>query len=484
MNKIPQEIIERIKSAANIVDVIQNFVGLRKKGVNYVGVCPFHDDTSPSMFVSPAKQIFKCFACGTGGDVINFVMKYERISYPEALRYLGKKYNIEIPEVELTHEELERVKRRESLYIILNKTQEIFEKNLKDDNSIEKYLTEARGISPEVLQRYKPGYAVLKNKVNQLLQTFISQGYDTDLIVASGVVCRSENGSLYDHLRNRITFPFMDIAGRITGFTGRSLNDDSYSRVIQVSKYSNTSDTDLFHKGKTLFGLYQARQEIVRRDEAILVEGQFDVLSMVQKGFSNTVCGSGTALTDDQVKLISRFTKNVTVIYDGDQAGIEASLKNTKTLLSHDMHVRLVALPKGEDPDSFARKVTDIQFANYKINNSQDFIAYFHKVLAGETDDPYKKEDTLIRICDCLSVMPEGSLRSGQVQLTAQLFGLEISDIKAKIKPPVDMKKPDVWGPGFYGIEESQSLLIQVSHLVKYLKNRGKKTGKSGDNWI
>jgi DNA primase, catalytic core len=451
MSNIPQSIIDRIKDATDIVDVIQDFVGLRKKGINYVGICPFHDDTSPSMYVSPSKQIFNCFACGTGGDVISFIEKHERLSYPEALRYLAKKYNIEIPEVELTREEIEREKRKESLSIILSRTQKIFQSNLDKSPEIQKYLQEDRGITPDIFSVYLPGYA---ETGNGLYTDLTKAGYNQELQIASGVVCKSpENNSIYDQQRNRITFPFLDLTGNVIGFTGRILSDDK-----KVAKYLNTPETDLFHKGKTLFGLFQAKQEIVRQNKAFLVEGQFDVLSMVQKGYQNTVCGSGTALTDDQVKQLKRFTSNVTLIYDGDQAGIDASFKNIKTLLSHGMKVRSVILPKGEDPDSFARKMTNITLSSYIISNEEDFVYYFYKILKEEFRDPYKKEDALGKICECISVIEENSLQSGFISTASTLFELDSKDIKSKIKIN-QTQKPEVWNPGFYGVEEAGKLL-------------------------
>jgi DNA primase catalytic core len=450
MGKIPNEIVERIKDTANIVDVIQDFVGLRKKGVNYVGVCPFHDDTSPSMYVSPAKQIFNCFACGTGGDVIKFVMEHERISYPEALRYLAKKYGIEIPDVELSREEIEREKRRESLLIILDKAQAVFQSNLEKSPDARKYLTEIRGISLETQKLYLPGYA---GTGNQLFVELTQAGYDQELQIASGVVCRNpDKKNIYDHQRNRVTFPFFDLTGHVIGFTGRSMVEDKHT-----AKYLNTGETDLFHKGKTLFGLYQAKAEIVRRDEVILVEGQFDVLSMAQNGYANTVCGSGTALTDEQVKLIKRFTSHVTVIYDSDEAGINASFKNIKTLLSHGMRVKAVTLPAGEDPDSFARKMSNVNLSLYIIEHKKTPVHYFHSILKKDFKDAYKKEDALNRICECISVVPEGTLRADFIQSTAVLFKLAFSDIKAKIKP--DFKKPEIWNLGFYGADEAVKLL-------------------------
>ena len=437
--KIPEATVERIRDAARITDVVGDFVALRKKGVNYVGVCPFHADTSPSMFVSPSKNIFKCFACGAGGDVIRFVMEHERITFPEALRYLARRYGIDIPDVELSREEIEREQRRESLLIILRKTQALFRENLAQTPEARQYLTGARGLSPETLETFGAGYAPGGNR---LFTSLTQAGYNPELLLASGTVCRhAEKNTLYDHQRDRITFPFLNLTGHVTGFTGRLLTDNH-----PAAKYLNTAETDLFHKGKTLFGLFQAKAEIIRRYEVILVEGQFDVLSLAQKGYPNTVCGSGTALTDEQIKLLARFTQNVTLLYDGDAAGLEASFKNIRTLLSHGMKVRAVQLPGGEDPDSLARKMTAAAFSGWLTKNRQPFIRYMYAALEKDFGDPYKKDAALERICDCIAATPASALRAEFIQSAAALFGLSAAEVKAGIRPP-ETPKPETWQP-------------------------------------
>jgi DNA primase catalytic core len=449
--KIPESAVERIRDAAHITEVVGDFVGLRKKGVNYVGICPFHADTSPSMFVSASKNIFKCFACGTGGDAVKFIMEHERVSFPEALRYLARRYGIEIPDPESSREETEREKRRESLRIILERSQAAYRSNLEETPSAQQYLSAERGLSAGMLDLYRAGYAP---EGNRLFTALTQAGYDPELQVAAGVVCRHpEKKTLYDHQRGRITFPFLSPTGRVTGFTGRTLSNDR-----STPKYLNTGETDLFQKGKTLFGLYQAKPEILRRDEVFLVEGQFDVLSMAQKEYPNTVCGSGTSLTEEQVKLLSRFTQNVTLLYDGDAAGLEASFKNIRTLLSHGMKVRAVSLPPGEDPDSFARKMTPAALSTYITEHRKTFIHYIYSSLEKDFSDPYKKEAALDRICECLSAVPESSLRRRFVRTVSALFDLPEADVKAKVRPP-EPARPETWQPGFYGVEEALRLL-------------------------
>ncbi|GAB1358553.1 hypothetical protein MASR1M31_03310 [Porphyromonadaceae bacterium] len=445
MNKIPEEVVERIIDRADIVDVISEFVTLKKRGVNHVGVCPFHQDNSPSMYVSPVKNIFKCFACGTGGDVVGFVMKHEKISYPESLRYLARKYNVEIPQVEMSHEDIERENRRESLFIILNKAQEKYTENLSKNEVAINYL-KGRKISAETLKIYGAGCA---ESTNQFVQLFPRLGFDIDLVKQAGII-RNDDGVLHDHLRARITFPFFDLQGRVIGFTGRATAPEN------KVKYQNTSETELYTKGRTLFGLYQARQEISRRDKVHIVEGQFDVLSLSDKGIQNVIAGSGTAFTDDQVKLIARFTQNVSLIYDGDDAGRKAALSNIRKLLEHGMKVRVVNLPEGEDPDSLAQKHTETSLSQFITSNEKPFINYLFNTNKDKFSDPYKQEETLELIADCISVIPDLSLRNQMISVAASLFKKSAAEVKSKLKPSVE--RPSQMESGFYGIDEAVSL--------------------------
>ncbi|MDR0829244.1 MAG: DNA primase, partial [Prevotellaceae bacterium] len=451
MEKISSQTIDRIKSVADIVDVVGDFVNLRKRGVNYVGLCPFHEDRSPSMCVSRAKQMYKCFACGEGGDVITFVMKIENLSYPQALHWLAKKYHIEIEQIELTTEEREADKQRQNLILINEQAQRIFSENLKSNIEQQNYLCKIRGIDADILKKYSAGFA---DGGNQLLQRLTQNlGQNADNLILTGVCGKSEtSGKPYDKFQNRITFPFYSISGQIIGFTGRDILGKE-----NTAKYLNTAETPLFTKGKNFFGLFQAKNAICKANEAIIVEGQFDVLSMVQKGFPNTICGSGTALTEEQAKLIHRFAEHATLIYDADTAGINASFKNCKTLLANNIKVKLVDLPAGEDPDTFAQKMDAENLKKYIKNHAKTPVQYFFNLWKEDLNDAYKKENALNQICDLISAVQEKTLKKSFINEAQAFFNVDISDIMAKFKVPV--KVPDEWKTGFYGIEEAEDLL-------------------------
>ena len=339
---ISDELLERIRNANDIVDVIGEFVTLRKKGVNYVGVCPFHQDTRPSMFVSPARQIFKCFVCGTGGDVVGFLMKHEQMSFPEAVEWLARRAGIEMPREELDPEQERQRRDRESRFVAMKAASQFFQQHIGQAKA---YLG-SRGfeLDSRVLSDFRVGYAPAGNKA---LATLTAAGYRQDRLIEVGVL--GQDGSrLFDRFQDRLMFPFLDLHGREVGFSGRLV------RQAQAAKYVNTPDTPIFTKGDHLFGLFQARQDIVRLDRVYLVEGQFDVMSMAAAGVRNVVAGSGTALTDAQVSLLRRFTSRVTLAYDADDAGLKASLRNCESLLRAGFQVSAIPLPDGMDPDDLA----------------------------------------------------------------------------------------------------------------------------------
>lgn len=450
-SKIPEAILDRIRDASDIVEVISDFLSLQKKGVNYWGVCPFHTDKSPSMCVSRSKGIFKCFACGTGGDVFKFLELHENLSFYEAIHYLGKKYNIEVPEQGLTSEEQEKAHKKESLLIVLDQAQSFFAANLTQNDEVKQYISQ-RCITEDTAKKYGLGYAL---KGNELHRSLAGKGYLLENLSGANLIEPDEN-RWYDKFRDRITFPFLNLQGKIIGFTGRTL-----SQKKDLAKYLNTSDTFLFQKGKVLFGLYQAKQEITLLDEVFLVEGQFDVLSFSQNGFPNTVCGSGTALTEDQAKLLVKFTRNITLVYDGDAAGIKACIKNTKTLLTLGANVRIVALPEGEDPDSFAQKMGSDKLPKYIFSKKESFITYLHNLYKDQFDDPYKKEEALNLLCDCVSVVPEESVRADFTLRISLLFNQETSTVQKKIKPPKEIKISP-WQDGFFGDTEAKEILDQT----------------------
>lgn len=450
---IPQDVIENIISAADIVDVISDYVKLRKAGVNYKGVCPFHGDKDASLVVSPAKNIWKCFGCGKAGNVIGFVMEHEALSFFEAAKLIASKYNITVPERELTDEEKVKAKEREALQICLSFAGESFVSKLREKEPTE-YLS-TRHINQEILTQYGAGYAPagyswLTNEARQ-------KGYDLSIMEKAGLISSKENGKVYDRFVDRIVFPFYSLSGQIIGFTGRALGADPQC------KYLNSPETTLFHKGKTLFGIYQARQEISKTDKCYLVEGQFDVLSFVQHSLPNTICGSGTALTQDQVRMIKKFTRNVTAIYDGDAAGMKASVRNMDILLAEGMNVRAVLLPDGEDPDSFAHKMGKDKLAKYIKKNETDFISFIYLAFESEMGDPIRKTEVLRVIAQSISVVPDKLQRQAYITSLAEKFKADgelitslVGELQAMGKKEAPKQSEDV---GFTGLEDAARLI-------------------------
>lgn len=450
---IPQNVIENIISAADIVDVINDYVKLRKAGVNYKGVCPFHGDKDASLVVSPSKSIWKCFGCGKGGNVIGFIMEHEGLSFFEAAKLIALKYNITVPERELTDEEKVKAKEREALQICLSFSAESFISQLKEKEPAE-YLS-TRHINPEVLSMYGAGYAPagyswLTNEARQ-------KGYDLSMMEKAGLISIKENGKVYDRFVDRIVFPFYSLSGQVIGFTGRALGTDPQC------KYLNSPETSLFHKGKTLFGIYQARPEISKADKCFLVEGQFDVLSFVQYSLPNTVCGSGTALTQDQVRMIKKFTRNVTAIYDGDAAGVKASVRNMDILLSEGMNVRAVLLPDGEDPDSFAHKMGKDKLAKYIKKNETDFISFIYTAFENEMSDPIRKTEVLRVIAQSISVVPDKLQRQAFITSLSEKFKADgelitslVGELQAMGKKEAPKQSEAV---GFTGLEDASKLI-------------------------
>ena len=450
---IPQNVIESIISAADIVDVISDYVKLRKAGVNYKGVCPFHGDKDASLVVSPAKNIWKCFGCGKAGNVIGFVMEHEALSFFEAAKLIASKYNITVPERELTDEEKVKAKEREALQICLSFSGESFISQLQEKGPTE-YLS-TRHINPEILAQYGAGYAPagyswLTNEARQ-------KGYDLSVMEKAGLISIKENGKVYDRFVDRIVFPFYSLSGQIIGFTGRTLGTDTQC------KYLNSPETSLFHKGKTLFGIYQARPEISKADKCYLVEGQFDVLSFVQHSLPNTICGSGTALTQDQVRMIKKFTRNVTAIYDGDAAGMKASVRNMDILLAEGMNVRAVLLPDGEDPDSFAHKMGKDKLTKYIKKNETDFISFIYQAFESEMDDPIRKTEVLRVIAQSISVVPDKLQRQAFITSLAEKFKADgelitslVGELQAMGKKEAPKQSEDV---GFTGLEDAAKLI-------------------------
>jgi len=437
MSRIKRETIDRIFETAQIEEVIGEFVQLKRAGSNYKGLSPFNNEKSPSFMVSPAKQIFKDFSSGKGGSVVTFLMELENYTYPEALRWLAKKYNIEIeedqedrsPEQELLHNE------REAVFLISEFAQKWYAEQLfsEEGKRIGLSYFRERGFTDETIAKFGLGYAPLQK--DAFATEAIAKAYSPEVLAASGISLLREGGGWYDRFWGRVLFPIHSISGRVLGFGGRVLNSDA-----KTAKYLNSPENPIYHKSKVLFGLFQARKAIVKQDEAYLVEGYTDVISLHQIGVENVVSSSGTSLTEDQIRLIKRYTNNVTILYDGDPAGIRASFRGIDMFLQEGVNVRVVLFPDGDDPDSFARKTSRIEFNEFIASNRTDFIRFKTGLLLDEAkDDPIKRADIIRDIVTSIALMPDEISQDVFIKESARILSMdekvlfnELSLIKAK----------------------------------------------------
>ena len=406
---IDRATIDKIMDATNIVDVVGEFVTLRKAGVNYKGLCPFHDDTTPSFMVSPSKQICKCFACGEGGTAINFLMKHEQITYPEALRWLAKKYNIEIQEKELTDEEKQQQSDRESMFIVNEWARTYFQDILKNDPdgiAIGKQYFRSRGIRDDIVEKFCLGFALPQR--DALAKAALKAGYQAEFLEKTGLCIKNEKG-IYDRYAGRVIFPWLNVSGKVVAFGGRLL--DARTKGVQ-QKYVNSPDSEIYHKDHELYGLYQAKKAIAKEDRVYMVEGYTDVIAMHQSGIENVVANSGTALSVYQIKLLRRFTQNITLLYDGDEAGIHAAMRGTDMLLAEGMNIKVLLLPDGDDPDSFAKKHSSQELKDYIEHNQTDFITFKTRLTVEDVTDPVKRSEAISGIVKSISVIPNQILRS------------------------------------------------------------------------
>ena len=419
---IDRATIDKIMDATNIVDVVGEFVTLRKAGVNYKGLCPFHDDTTPSFMVSPSKQICKCFACGEGGTAINFLMKHEQITYPEALRWLAKKYNIEIEEKELTDEEKQQQSDRESMLAVNEWAMKYFQDMLKNDPdgiAIGKQYFRSRGIRDDIIEKFNLGYALPKR--DALAIAAQKAGYKGEFLEKTGLCIKGEKG-LHDRYAGRVIFPWLNVSGRVVAFGGRLL--DARTKGVQ-QKYVNSPDSELYHKERELYGLFQAKKAIAKEDRVFMVEGYTDVIAMHQCGLENVVANSGTALSIHQIKLLRRFTQNITLLYDGDEAGIHAAMRGTDMLLEEGMNLQVLLLPDGDDPDSFSRKHSAQEFREYIEKNATDFITFKTRLTVEGITDPVKRSEAIGGIVKSISLIPDQILRSTYLSELAQRLGIK-----------------------------------------------------------
>ena len=424
---IDRATVEKIKEAANIVDVVSEFVTLRRSGANYKGLCPFHNEKTPSFYVSPARGTCHCFGCGKGGSPVTFIMEHEQMTYPEALRWLANKYHIEIHERELTDHEREEQSLRESMFIINEWTANYFEDQLHspaNGDDIGMQYFRSRGFRDDVIRKFRLGYD-LPNRF-KLAQAAIGQGYKADFLVKTGICYQNEHGELIDRYAGRVTFPWIGVNGKVVGFTARVL--DSRTKGVN-QKYVNSPDSDLFHKDHELYGIFQAKKAIAREDRVYMVEGQADVIAMHQCGLENTVANSGTALSMHQIHMLHRFTSNITLIYDGDAAGIHAALRGTDMLLSEGMNLNVLLLPGGQDPDEFARSHTAADFRQYIDDHQVDFIQFKTDLMLRNERDPKKRADAINSIVESISVVPNQILRDTYIHDCSQRIGLNESTL-------------------------------------------------------
>jgi DNA primase len=417
---IDHSTIERIFDAAQITEVVQEFVSLKKRGVNYLGLCPFHNEKTPSFTVSPAKGIFKCFGCGKGGNAVNFIMEHEHLSYPESLRWLAKKYNIEIEEKEASAEEIQKQNERESLLVVTQYASKQFTENLfhcHEGMALGLSYFRERGFRDDVLHKFDVGYC--NEKRDDFTRRALEAGYKKEFLVASGLTIDKEE-YVFDRFAGRIMFPIHSLSGQVLGFGGRIIKTDP-----KAAKYVNTPETEIYHKSRIVYGIFQARQAIIKEDRCYLVEGYTDVLSMHEAGVENVVASSGTALTQEQIRLIKRFTPNITMLYDGDQAGVKASVRGTDMVLEEGMNVRIVLLPESEDPDSYSKKVSNADFKKYLAENETDFIRFKTKLLLDEAkSDPVRRANLVREVVRSIAVIPDQINRTIYVKESSMLLGM------------------------------------------------------------
>ncbi|PLX21552.1 MAG: DNA primase [Marinilabiliales bacterium] len=413
--------IQKIIDTAEITEVVQDFVNLKKRGVNYLGLCPFHNEKTPSFTVSPAKGIYKCFGCGKGGNAVNFIMEHEHLGYPEALKYLAKKYHIEVVEKELTAEEIQQQNERDSLLIVTKFANSYFQDKLHnntDGRAIGLSYFKERGFRDEIIKKFELGYSLDVRDAFSIAAK--EKGYKVDFLEKSGLTIVNENGQ-YDRFRGRVIFPIHGLSGNVIGFGGRILKKDA-----KAAKYLNSPESEIYHKSRVLYGMFYAKKAITQLDKCYLVEGYTDVISMHQSGIENVVASSGTSLTVEQIRLIKRFTPNVTIIYDGDAAGIKASLRGIDLVLEQGLNVKVLLLPEGEDPDSFAKSHSASELTEFIESNEEDFITFKTRLLFNESkNDPVKKANLISDIVRSIAVIPENIVRTVYIKECSNILEID-----------------------------------------------------------
>jgi DNA primase len=419
---IPQETVDKILDASRIEEVVGDFVHLKKRGTSLIGLCPFHNEKTPSFNVSVAKGIYKCFGCGKGGDSVRFVMDHEKYSYPEALKYLAQKYQIEVEEAVFTPEDQEKNDRRESLYIVSAWAAKFFQQQLWETDtgqSIGLSYFKERGYREDIIKKFELGYS--PEEWDALFQQAKKEAYNEDYLEATGLTVKNEAGKVYDRFRGRVMFPIHNLTGRIIGFGGRTLKTDK-----NVPKYVNSPESEIYHKSNVLYGLSQAKKAIRDQDNCFLVEGYADVLSVHQAGIENVVASSGTSLTTEQIRLISRFSQNVTILYDGDAAGIKASLRGLDMILEEGLNVKVVLFPDGHDPDSYVQEVGSSAFKTYIEQHQRDFILYKTDILLKDAGtDPLKRAGVIREVVESIAKIPDSIKASVFLRECSSLLQIE-----------------------------------------------------------
>ncbi len=419
MRKISNATVQRILEASDIVEVVSDFVSLKRRGANWVGLCPFHNDRSPSFYVSKAKGVCKCFSCGEGGSAVNFVMKLEQLTYYEALRYLAKKYNIEVEEREMTDEERRAESARENMMAVNDFAMRFFEKYMQESDegrNVGLSYFRYRGISDMMIEKFHLGFA--PEERDALFKKATSRGYSEEYLVSTGLCTRTDDGKIFDRFRGRVIYPILSLSGKTVAFGGRTLKKEK-----TIAKYVNSPESEIYSKRKELYGLYQAKQAISKASKCIIVEGYMDVISMHQAGICNVVASSGTALTVEQVRLIKRFTTNVTLIYDADAAGIKASLRGIELLLQDGMDIKVLLLPEGEDPDSFSQSHSATEVEKFIADNETDFITFMAGILMKDAGgDPAQRARVITRIVKTIALIPNEITRSVYIQECSRIL--------------------------------------------------------------
>jgi DNA primase len=416
---IDQAIISRILDTADIVQVISEFVTLRKRGANFMGLCPFHNEKTPSFSVSPAKKIFKCFSCGKAGNVIHFLMEHEQLSYVEAIKWLGKKYGIEVPDKEMTPEEIAAQGERESLFIVNSFARDYFQHVLHDTNEGQIGISyfRSRGFRDDIINKFQLGFC--RNSHDAFATEALRKGYKKEFLIETGLCYNGNDNKLQDRFWGRVMFPVFSLSGKVVAFGGRVMNTDNK----KVAKYVNSPESKIYKKSNELYGIFFAKQAIVKQDCCYLVEGYTDVISMHQSGIENVVASSGTSLTEGQIRMIHRFTNHITILYDGDMAGIKASLRGIDMLLAEGMTIKVLLLPDGDDPDSFARKHDAVEYQAYIKEHEVDFIRFKTNILLNDTHgDPIKKAELIKNIVHSIAVIPEAIVRDVYIKECSELM--------------------------------------------------------------